>query len=229
MLVSYSKEMEQQYRQGGGRYHPWTAAEYNLEAKYYDLKKQPELIETALEDFVPYAAWPAVQTFYKLLRWMNGPESYLESNDCTFTGPRENLIDKQFKKALRCYGRLMVLNRVLQYNTFTAFSDWLARCYEFHLRRVDPTFDCGAVALSKVSAGFVELPGGAEKNRGKQLVLNFWAYGDDEAETMKNLDRLFTNLFEASRKVSIEIEEGIRGDRQRAEQKQPLDAPPDAA
>ena len=49
------------------RSHPWTHAESNSEFRYYDVRKSPALIRTALEDFVPFGHYPAIDHFYALL------------------------------------------------------------------------------------------------------------------------------------------------------------------
>src|SRR5512140_780274 len=72
------------------RAHPWTVATLDPSARYMDLKANPALIRLSLEDFLPFSRWPAIDTFYSLLEWLNGPESTLESNDCAFEGPCAN-------------------------------------------------------------------------------------------------------------------------------------------
>ena len=37
---------------------------------------------------------------------------------------------------------------------------------------------------------------------GSQLMLSFWAWGDDERETMANLDRTLTNVSVVLRRVA---------------------------
>lgn len=67
-----------------GRTHPWTFAEHNPSWRYVDFRREPEKIETSLEDFRPWAQFPATQRFYELIRWLNGPDSLFETNDCAF-------------------------------------------------------------------------------------------------------------------------------------------------
>jgi hypothetical protein len=52
---------------------------------------------------------------------------------------------------------------------------------------------------------FTTLPGPPELQRGQQLMLSFWAWGDDALEVMTNLDRTFRNVTVALRKLSDEI------------------------
>jgi hypothetical protein len=68
----------------GPRAQPWTT---DSKSRYHDLMAAPALIRTAVEDFVPWAAWPAVDTFDGLVERINGPASSLESNGRGFDGP----------------------------------------------------------------------------------------------------------------------------------------------
>jgi hypothetical protein len=61
MLVGHNKDGE---RSRPGRNHPWEAAEYDHDSRYCDFKANPELIETSLEDFAPFASERAVQQFF---------------------------------------------------------------------------------------------------------------------------------------------------------------------
>jgi hypothetical protein len=56
------------------RLHPYTASA-PAQTGYVDLTANPELITTAMEDFLPYSHLEATQVFYRLLREINGPES----------------------------------------------------------------------------------------------------------------------------------------------------------
>jgi hypothetical protein len=66
------------------RGHPWGTAIDNPDERYYDFKEHSDLIPEVLEDFKPWSRYPAIATSYELLRWINGPESVVESNDCAF-------------------------------------------------------------------------------------------------------------------------------------------------
>lgn len=119
------------------RTHPWTHANYEGGGSYYDFKTSPHLIPEVLEDFKPYSQEKAIITFYEYLKWLNGPESKLESNDCAFRGPHENEDDLSSKK-YRCSGRLEILFREIAYNLIAAHMVWIQRdrnkrfvCLEF--------------------------------------------------------------------------------------------------
>jgi hypothetical protein len=173
------------------RSHPWSTSAGDLSHRYYDFRVAPELIPVVLEDFRPWGAHAAVRSFYGLLAWINGPASPFESNDCAFDGPEENA-DRAFDKRLQCGGRLGVLFRDLGLNTSErAISLWIERIHH-ELRALEPDFEWGAVGTTRQRVDYLELPEG--RAEGWQLLLSFWAWGDDEAEVFENLGRVITAL-----------------------------------
>ncbi|HUH05663.1 MAG TPA: hypothetical protein VML75_26900 [Kofleriaceae bacterium] len=183
------------------RSHPWTDAVASSGFRYHDLRAEPALIRTSLEDFAPWAAYPAVERFYLLLEWLNGASSTLESNDCAFTAaqPSEN---PQFPRSLECSGRVMVLFRDLVRNI--APHDLLSLTQGLHhtLAITDPDFELGVVASALIPVRYVTLPVDPDAQLGTQLMISFWAWGSTDAETMANLDRLMKNLSHALRTVA---------------------------
>lgn len=175
------------------RSHPWSTSRSDGAHRYYDLRREPGLIRSALEDHRGWERYPAIETFYRLLEWLNGAESELETNDCAFCGPTANE-HAGFAKTLQCSGRLMLLFRELTLNTDTvrvhAFTDRLARA----LSQEDEGFDWGVAGVTIVPVRFTTLPGAAEDQLGCQLMLSFWAWGDAEDEAMANLARTLTAL-----------------------------------
>lgn len=186
------------------RSHPWTDGESDASHRYYDFRGQPELIRSSLEDLQEWATYPAIETFYRLLEWLNGPESVLESNDCALSGATAN-INTEFSKRLQCSGRLMILYRNLALNTSSKQIDWLTNATAHAVNATDPGFEWGAIGATITPVRFTALPGPPERQRGQQLMLSFWAWGEDEPEVMTNLDRTFSNLTVALRQVSDEI------------------------
>ena len=67
------------------RLHPYIAIHAG-QSGYVDFKREPSRIPEVLEDFKPFAGERAIQTFYEFLRWINGPDSLLETCDCAFRG-----------------------------------------------------------------------------------------------------------------------------------------------
>jgi hypothetical protein len=195
------------YEYGGGavgeRAHPWTDAVGDAAARYVDLKASPELIRTALEDFVPWSRYLAVERFYALLAWVNGPGSTIESSDCAFTPPQAN--DRpDHAKALVCTGRLMILFRELARNVVPGELAALTLALHRALAPVDPGFEFGAIGTTLVPVHYRELPPAAA--HGAQLMVSFWAWGDSETETMNHLGRLMKHLTRA-------VQDVVRADR----------------
>lgn len=186
------------------RSHPWIDAESDPTCRYYDFRTQPELIRSSLEDLQQWNAYPAAESFYRLIAWLNGNDSCFESNDCAMSGTTTT-IGSQLPKSLQCSGRLMILYRDLAVNTSRKQMRWLADTTARALSEADPLFEGGAIAATIVTTRFTALPGPTERQRGQQLMLSFWAWGETEAEMMSHLDRIFQNLTGALQRVSDEI------------------------
>ena len=175
------------------RSHPWTDARANPAFRYYDLRAEPSLIRTSLEDFVPWSHYSAIDEVYTLLEWLNGPTSILESNDCAFTGPHANEVPS-FPKTLQCSGRVMVLHRALEKNLSPASVRSLKDALHRRLQTLDPQFRWGVVGTTIVPVRYVTLPLPDDEQLGNQLMISFWAWGSLEAELMANLGRVVRNM-----------------------------------
>lgn len=186
------------------RSHPWIDAESNPAYRYYDFKTQPDLIRSSLEDLQQWTSYPAIETFYRLLEWLNGSESIFESNDSAFNGAVATA-GTPSSKPLQCSGRLMILYRNLAFNTSPEQMHRLTNATAQALSEADPLFESGAVAATIVTTRFTALPGPLERQSGQQLMLSFWAWGETEPEVMRHLDRTFQNLTGALQRVSDEI------------------------
>lgn len=186
------------------RSHPWTTSVSDSMCRYYDFRTQPELIRSSIEDLQEWRAYPATETFYRLLEWLNGPESALETNDCAFSGAAAHE-SSACSKRLQCSGRLMVLYRNLALNILSGPIARLTNGTAHAVRAIDPAFEWGAIGATIAPVRFTALPGPPERQRGQQLLLSFWAWGEDEPEVMTNLDRTFHNLTGALRQISDEI------------------------
>lgn len=148
--------------------------------------------------------YPATETFYQLLEWLNGSESAFESNDCALSGVTTNT-GTQPSKRLQCSGRLMLLYRDLALNTAPGQIRWLTNAAAHALGQTDPAFEWGAIGATIMPVKFITLPGPPELQKGQQLMLSFWAWGEDEREVMISLDRIFRNLTVVLRGLSDEI------------------------
>jgi hypothetical protein len=180
------------------RSHPWVDAVSGADFRYYDLTATPALIRSALEDFSPWAKYAAVEAFYALLERLNHRQSALESNDCAFSGPHES-DGPNPEKAFECSGRVMLLFRALASNT-AARVEWLKNEFHAELVLLDPDFQWGIIGTTIVPARYLALADGEQL--GSQLMISFWAWGDSEADTMRNFGRLVKNLSQALRQVS---------------------------
>jgi len=187
------------------RAHPWIDGEADAQHRYYDFRRKPELIRTVLEDFVPWSAQPAIETFYRLLEWLSSDASVFESNDCAFVPPAMDA--GRETKQLACSGRLMIFFRELAENTEPDQVRWLTHAVARAAQRVDPDFEWGALGLTITKVVFTTLPGPLRDQRGEELMLSFWAWGDDQAEVMAHLDRTLRGLTMVLRGISQEISE----------------------
>jgi hypothetical protein len=165
------------------------------------LTATPARIRSSLEDFLPWSRFPAVESFYSLLERLNHPKSVLESNDCAFSGPHANE-DLTILKPVQCFGRVMVLFRELERNTEEGLVAWLKNELHLELRELDSAFQWGAVGTTLIPVRYLALPEAGEKQLGLQLMISFWAWGDQQADTMANLARVMKNLTQALRRVS---------------------------
>jgi hypothetical protein len=182
------------------RSHPWVGAASDKKSRYYDLTTSPALIRSALEDFVPWARYAAVDAFYGLLERVNHEKSRLVSNDCAFTGPHPSKSTSS-QKALECSGRVMVLFRDLARNTVDGQIEALKNELHVALGKLDPNFRSGVVGTTIVPVRYLALSTVSDQDLGVQLMISFWAWGNSEQETMQNLSRLLRNLISALRKL----------------------------
>lgn len=183
------------------RSHPWLGTPSTPQCTYYDLTATPALIRSALEDFVPWSHYPAIDAFYSLLEWLNRADSPLESNDCAFTGPEPD--EQGGEHRLQCSGRVMLLFRALELNRGERVG-WLENRLHRGLAPLDPAFEGGAIGTAIVPVRYRALPPG-DQQLGHELMISFWAWGDSEAESMLNLRRVVKNLSSALRRVSAEV------------------------
>jgi len=181
---------------GDPRSHPWRGTKGSAGSRYYDFTASPERIRSSLEDFRPWAHYPAIQAFYGLLERLNHVGSVLESNDSAFEAPHGN-DSRAAGEANECSGRVMVLFRALSRNTT---EDDIPRLKdELHgaLAALDPDFQSGVVGTTLVPVRYLLLPERNGQQLGTQLMISFWAWGSTEADSMKNLGRVLQNLTEA--------------------------------
>lgn len=183
------------------RSHPWTDASGHARFKYYDLTAAPEHIRHSLEDFLPWAQYAAVEDFYRMLEAINRPDSVFETNDCELSGPAKNE-HPAIPKAFGCSGRVMLLFRKLEQNTRPGSIEQLKTRLHLALIELDQSFEWGVIGTTLVPARYLALADHGDNQLGQQLMISFWVWGDTEADTMVNLQRLFKNLSRALHKLS---------------------------
>ena len=201
MLVYYDDQIPPAGQ--GPRAHPY-AGGLHPDIRYYDFRAHPELIPTVLEDFLPVSHFPAIQRFYDLLAWINGPDSVFESNDCGLR-PIRTRQSPTTSRQLECSGRLMIFLRTLSYNTSEDHVAWSLGRFKQLVSEADPTFRDGCLALTLMPCAFLALSDVEEEQFGEQLQITWWAFGDSDGETMAALGRCYAVIHYCLRQLSEEI------------------------
>ncbi|WP_392339672.1 hypothetical protein [Moritella marina] len=190
------------------RSHPWTSMVSDESSVYMDFKQQPESIRSALEDLLPFTTWDFVEQFYRLIEWVNGASSLLESNDCTFN-PLEDNTDPQYPYAKKCSARLMILFRDIPENCQEKSIDWLMNNIQSMASSMKPSFNAGAIGLSQSPTCYLAL--GDKPNTGGmglQVTLNFFAYGEDEKGCYASMKDVLAIAQHALLRVNMRIKNG---------------------
>ncbi|WP_333620548.1 hypothetical protein [Pantoea septica] len=204
MLVNFDPlKLEEEH----ARSHPWGKTEYEERAgQYSNFITNPELITTMLEDFNPHEDKQAVQTFYDFLRWINGPDSQLETNDCAL---REGVIknpDALFKFSHKIDGRVEILLRQHEVNCLAQAVTWLFRMLSLYLQVERPDFFDALIDLESAPTDFVLLPG--DENSGHRIRITFNAYGNGEVEVWACLATVFQSIWNATKRLNSALSEG---------------------
>lgn len=190
------------------RSHPWTSMVSDYNNVYIDFKKQPKLIRSALEDLVPYKKWDFVETFYSLIEWLNGPSSFLESNDCVFNAVEANP-DQQYPYAKKCSGRLMILFRDIPENCQTKSIDWLMNNILKTVSSKKPKFKSGAIGLSQSPTCYLALGDTPDTGgMGLQVTLTFLSYGKNQRRCYENMQEVLAVAFSSLQRVNKQIQSG---------------------
>lgn len=212
----------------GIRHQPWLTAMTDEAQQYYDFRRQPELIRTSLEDFIPVAQYEAVQSFYGVLEWLNGVDSPFETNDCGLRPVTENNQPELTSKRLVISGRLMVFFRELDQNispeSAAAFNrtgsflthrpdfersestEWLVRRSLEEFDGLFPERHEACIGIELMPTLFKQATGSRpEEKLGYELNYRFWAWGDDESEVMRNLGTVVEALHLTFAQLSTEL------------------------
>ncbi|AXC66210.1 hypothetical protein DOE63_11970 [Salmonella enterica subsp. diarizonae serovar 59:z10:-] len=190
----------------GNRKQPWdktTTYQYH-EGQYYNFREQPELIETSLEDFIEYSDKPAVQTFYSLLKWLNGDLSALESTDCMFSGsPHPNDAAIVFHCTHLSSGRLEFFIRNLEYNKEERAIGWVLCKLSLYLQIERPDFRKGTFSIVPLVTEY--LSAGGDEISGYRICVYFEAYGNGIDDTWLSLNIMFNGIMEALKRMNAEM------------------------
>jgi hypothetical protein len=208
MIIYRDKDLEELFSTRGIRAHQWDYAEHDQRHRYVDFKEHPELIEETLIDFHPWRHFVEIGEFYDLIRWLNGPESVLETNDCAFHGPHPNDRRDHPRKDLdlpwRADGRVMVLWRELRLNRSRHSTDWLGGAIQHYAKFTDQEWTEGVLGLAFAD---IRLDGITPNTVGRQISIQWWLWEETEARVMAGFGRLSRNLREVLGHVSREVNE----------------------
>lgn len=192
MNVYFDESRHAQLHDTGARNHRWIKGAKDEAIQYYNFLEQPELIREVLEDFRPYDRYAAIQTFYGLIEWLNGPESLLETNDCGFRLQESKTEFMPNKREAE--GRLMVFLRDYMLNLQKQNADFMMNHLGNQLQTRDVDFVPGCIGFAYCPTLFNSLPEPYDKAPSGVLTVYFWAWGDTDDEAFANLDRVFKNL-----------------------------------
>lgn len=204
MLINFDplRDMEEDRRT-----HPWGKTAYDERGGFYsNFIDNPELITEVLEDYKPHENKEAVQTFYSFLKWINGPESNFETNDCAL---RANVItntDSLFKFTHKIDGRVEFFLREHQLNCRKDIATWLMRMSSLYLQVERPDFFNGLIDVQLAPTDYITLP--ADQGNGYRIRLVFNAYGNGETEVWSALNTTFNNIFESTKRLNRALSEG---------------------
>lgn len=197
MKIYHDQGRQEDLHQTGARHHPWSVGSYDENVRYYDFVRRPSLVREVLEDFLPYDEYPAIQTFYDLLYWLNGRDSILETNDSGFDFGDSKTTWMPDKKEAE--GRWMVFLRDKRLNLDARIVNDLGQTLWNQIEAIDPEFELGYIGFAYCPTIFSELEPPLNRVSTSILTIYFWAWGDTDEEAFENLDRLFANLFAAFR------------------------------
>lgn len=189
------------------RSHPWGKTTYEERGGVYtNFINAPELITESLEDFKPHNTQRAVQIFYSFLKWINGPDSFFETNDCALN---EGVIpnnDPLFKFSNKLDGRVEFFLRSHELNCDKDIVMWLMRMSSLYLQVERPEFFNAIIDIQLAPTDFIMLP--ADKQYGYRIRLVFAAYGNGEVETWNALSATFNSIWKSTERLNRALTEG---------------------
>ena len=197
MRAYYERSMESENDAKGGRTQPWTDGMSNPEHRYYDLRREPKHIRESLEDFVVLGDSPAVERFYELLEWLNGPNGSFETNDCGCNPIKPSTGDEPLgvrPRKLSFHGRLMLFWRQLEANADDARVGGLIGHLLTSFNKPKQLPEAVCIGLWRMPTIFLEASPPCE---GWSICLSWWVWGDSEAEVMETFGEMLTEVEKA--------------------------------
>lgn len=189
------------------RVHPYRKVHHDERGRYVDFKRDPDLIESALEDFVPHAAHAGVQQFYGLLRYINRPDAAFETTDCGLSQKLYVSSNSPFpRKAGWVGGRLMLMWRDTAKNCREKPVAWLQSQFLRQFKRLRKRYDCIGFVLGPFPTIFSE--SGA---RGYQIDVEFAMWGDSYEEALDRLPDVVSALEKVVQQVEKRHQEKRKG------------------
>lgn len=194
------------------RVQPWKSSNHNIRGDYHDFRKNPKLIRTNLEEYLPFSKYAGVGDFYNLLEWLNGPKSAFETNDARLMSHlsrnnQRDLADKDFVSV----GVLGFFFRDLLLNLSNESQFW-SRLWETHqideegfrispnplcqnfitrfLKTVERSTGGGwpqIIGIGTAPVHYDLAPVAAAEKYGCQFMLRFWLWGNSEDEIFDGL------------------------------------------
>lgn len=193
------------------RVHPYRKVHHDDRGGYYDFKRDPDSIETSLEDFAAHAGNPGVQDFYELLRYVNRPEAPFETTDCGLSQRLHVSKNSPFPdKAGWVGGRVMLMWRDIERNCRSTSVTWLRNQLLQQFKRYRRRHDYVGFALGPFPTVFSA--SGAE---GHQIDIEFAMWGDTYEEALDRFRDVVAILDKVLRRVERHDEERRRSARAR--------------
>lgn len=168
---------------GEARPHPWQGSLHDPRAKFTDFLAHPELVRSSLEDFIPYAAQPAIDRFFSLVEWMSGPDAPWETTESYLwppAAPHSNRFFAQYK--IICSARLVFFNR--DHHWQCRHGDWAFQNLLARLQHREPVHPNSCVGVFTMPTLFVSLSddGGKTAPECKALGVRCYGFGNSENE-----------------------------------------------
>ncbi|PZR74082.1 MAG: hypothetical protein DLM73_08970 [Chthoniobacterales bacterium] len=173
---------------GAARMHPWGGSLHDPNAKFVDFLKRPDLVRSSLEDFIPYAAVPAIDRFFSLIEWMNGADTVWETTESYLWPPAAPQSNRSFAQyRIVCSARLVFFHRDHLWQL--RHGDWAFTSLLRRLERREPVVPNACVGVFIAPTLFVSLSedGGRTAPEAKVLGVRCYGFGNSEKEAFEGV------------------------------------------